>query len=52
MGVLGCTCGWAQIRETLAGDALKPTERQQMTAEIERLTKRIDELERERTARS
>lgn len=30
MGNLGCTCGWASIRETLGGDALRPSEREQL----------------------
>jgi hypothetical protein len=32
-----CSCGWLKVRETLAGGALKPTERQQIRAALERI---------------
>lgn len=41
-----CSCGWLELRETLAGDALKPTEREQMAAKIQRLQRELAEAHR------
>ena len=39
-----CDCGWEEVRETLTGDALEPTERQHLVAEIERLRAQVEAL--------